>query len=113
MCTTEELAARARRMTVPAGDTLIQAGDIGDAFYILESGSMEAIVSPTTIRMLEPGDSFGEIALLRDIPRTATVRATAPSVVLALEREAFVAAVSGRREASAAAEEVIQGRLGC
>jgi hypothetical protein len=55
---------------------------------------------------------LGEIALHRDVSRTATVRATAPSIVLALAREPFVAAVSGR-EAAAAAEEVIRGRIGC
>jgi MFS family permease len=115
LCTTEELAGHVRRVTVAPGEVLIQEGDVGDAFYILESGAMEAIVGQNghgLVRELEPGDSFGEIALLRDVPRTATVRARSRSTVLALAREPFVAAVSGRHEAAAAAEEVIRGRIG-
>jgi MFS family permease len=112
MCTKEELAANLRRIKVPAGTELIRQGDVGDAFYILESGSMEAVVDGVAVRPLGPGDSFGEIALLRDVPRTATVQATRASTVLALDREHFLAAVGGRREAAAAAEEVIRGRLG-
>jgi hypothetical protein len=112
LCTTEELAANVRRITVPAGREVIRQGDIGEAFFILESGQVETVIDGTPVRHLEPGDSFGEIALLRDIPRTATVRATTPSTVLSLDRDHFLAAVTGRREASAAAEEVIRGRLG-
>lgn len=112
LCTTEQLVAGARRVSVPAGQEVIRLGEVGDAFYILESGAMEAIVADGSVKPIQPGDSFGEIALLRDVPRTATVRATTPSVVLALDREPFVAAVTGRREAAVAAEDVIRGRLG-
>jgi CRP-like cAMP-binding protein len=112
MSTNEELAANLRRMKVPAGTELIRQGDVGDAFYILEAGAMEAVIDDVAVRPLGPGDSFGEIALLRDVPRTATIRATRASIVLALDREHFLAAVTGRREAAAAAEEVIRGRLG-
>ena len=73
---------------------------------------MDAVIDADTVRPMGPGESFGEIALLKDIPRTATVRATKPSTVLALDREHFLAAVTGRREAAAAAEDVIRGRLG-
>ena len=112
MCTNEELAANLRRIKLPAGTVLIRQGDVGDAFYILEAGAMEAVIDEIPVRALGPGDSFGEIALLRDVPRTATVRATRASTVLALDRDHFLAAVTGRREAAAAAEEVIRGRLG-
>jgi hypothetical protein len=112
MCTKEELAGNLRRVSVPAGHVIIRQGEVGDAFYILESGAMEAIVDEGPGRPLVPGDSFGEIALLRDIPRTATVRAMKPSTVLALDREHFLAAVTGRRDAITAAEEVIRDRLG-
>ena len=112
MCTIEELAGHTRRQTVDAGETLIRKGELGDAFYIIESGVMEAIVDGDTVRPMGPGDSFGEIALLRNVPRTATVRATERATLMVLAREPFLAAVAGRREAAAAAEEVIRGRLG-
>jgi CRP-like cAMP-binding protein len=58
------------------------------------------------------GDGFGEIALLRDIPRTATVRAHPGAVLLALEREAFIEAVTGLPHSRLAAESLVDERLG-
>jgi hypothetical protein len=112
LCTTEELAASVRRVSFDAGAEIIRQGDPGDCFYIVETGGVEALVDDLPVRSLREGDSFGEIALLRDVPRTATVRATEPSVMVAIDRDRFLAAVTGQRAASAAAEEVIRGRLG-
>jgi MFS family permease len=112
LCTTEELAASIRRVSFDAGEVVIRQGDAGDCFYIIEAGLLEAVVDERPVRTLRPGDSFGEIALLRDVPRTATVRALEPSVVVAMDRDHFLAAVTGRPEASAAAEQIIRGRLG-
>jgi MFS family permease len=102
----ERLAARLTPLSVPAGDVVIRAGEAGDRFYIVEDG--ELLVAGTT---LSRGDSFGEIALLRDVPRTATVTAVADTQLLALQRDDFLAAVTGHEAARAAGEAVAAQRL--
>jgi len=82
-------------------------GDIGDLFYVVGEGEVEVAG-----RTLAAGESFGEIALLRDVPRTATVTATMDVLLYTLERDIFVAAVTGHEPVHAAAEAVIAARLG-
>jgi len=64
------------------------------------------------VREIGPGDGFGEIALLRDVPRTATVTAATDVVLLALDRRHFIPAVTGHGDAHEAAELVIRSRMG-
>jgi predicted MFS family arabinose efflux permease len=111
LTTHEELAGVIEHLAIPEGEIVIRQGDIGDRFYIVESGRLETLIDGLPIRVLGPGDSFGEIALIRDVPRTATVRALEPVVLAALARDPFLAAVTGRSEAAALAEDVIRGRL--
>ena len=63
-------------------------------------------------RRLSHGESFGEVALLRDVPRTATVTAVSDVVLYALKRDLFVAAVTGHAPARSTAEAVIASHLG-
>src|SRR5262249_8148880 len=67
----ERLASQLVAVDVPAGTVLIRQGDRGDRFYVVESGRLRVSVDGSPGRELGPGDSFGEIALLRDVPRTA------------------------------------------
>ena len=97
-------------LSVPAGKAVIRAGEIGDRFYVVADGELDIDVDgihSTSGR----GDFFGEVALLRDVPRTATVTATAPSLLYALDREDFLAAVTGHSAVRAAGEAVVEQRL--
>jgi MFS family permease len=110
--TLEALAMSLARIDISAGETLFRQGDHGDRFYIIESGEVEIEIDGRVVNVLEPGDHFGEIALLRDIPRTATARSRKETRLFALERDSFLGAVTGHAESSEAAESVVFARLG-
>jgi MFS family permease len=90
----ESLARSSHRIGVGAGDTVFSEGDPGDVFFVIEDGSADVTIRGEHIRTLHAGDSFGEIALLRDIPRTATVTAVSDLVLRGLHRDDFVPAVT-------------------
>ncbi|HEY2938285.1 MAG TPA: MFS transporter [Gaiellaceae bacterium] len=107
----ERVAARLVPVSVSAGDLVIRAGDAGDRFYIVGEGELE-IDADGRRSTAHRADYFGEIALLRDVPRTATVRATVDSELYALQRDDFLAAVTGHAAAHAAGEAIAEERLG-
>jgi Cyclic nucleotide-binding domain/Major Facilitator Superfamily len=107
----EQVAADARPRSIPAGTRIIGEGEVGGSFYVLAEGEVEATVRGRVVRRLHPGESFGEIALLRDVPRTASVTTRTDVEALVLDREAFVSAVTGDRSSLTAAERVIEERL--
>ncbi len=106
----ELVAQQLGRLEVAAGETVITEGESGDRFYIVESGSLTASFRGEVLSHQGPGDPFGEIALLRDVPRTATVVADEPSVLLTLDRDDFLAAVTGNSEVSGRADDLIARR---
>jgi hypothetical protein len=106
----ERVAARLVPVSVGAGDTVIRAGEQGDRFYIVEEGELQ-IDAGGVVSTACRTDYFGEIALLHDVPRTATVRAAADSRLLALQRDDFLAAVTGHSAAHAAGKAVADARL--
>jgi CRP-like cAMP-binding protein len=109
--TLERLASRLVRLEFPAGAVIAAEGDPGDRFYLLAEGQVEVRKGTRTLNTLGPGDFFGEIALLRDVPRTATVAAVTPVTVYALDREEFVGAVSGHPQSTRTADAVVGTRL--
>jgi predicted MFS family arabinose efflux permease len=109
--TLESLARALIRIEVAAGEVFIREGDPGDLFYVIESGTVEATADGRHLRTLGPGDYVGEIALLRDVPRTATVTATSTVVLQALDREHFIPAVTGQGAFREAADAAIATRL--
>ena len=107
----EQLAARLVPLRVEAGSVIVREGDEGDRFYIVADGELEVSQDHVAIGGLVAGDYFGEIALLRDTSRTATVIATTDAVLYALDREDFLAAVTGHAQSAEAAESVMSARL--
>jgi MFS family permease len=109
--TIEHLVGRLAPLHFDAGTEIIRQGDPGDRFYLVAEGKVEVSADGKPVAELGPGEYFGEIALLRDVPRTATVTAAGPVVLYALEREDFLAAVTGHAPAAKAAEAVMGARL--
>jgi len=107
----EHLAGRLVPLHVDAGTTIVHEGDAGDRFYIVAEGALEVSQEDATLGELTAGDYFGEIALLRDVARTATVTARSDAVLYALDREDFLAAVTGHAQSAEAAESVMSARL--
>ena len=106
----ERLARSLEPVQLDAGSVLFSAGEEGDRFYIVERGQL-AVDLAAGSRLEGPGRWVGEIALLRDVPRTATVRAETDARLLALERDDFLAVVTGHDSAHAAANEIVRERL--
>ena len=103
----ERLAREATPVRAQAGVPIVREGEPGDRFYVVRTGQVSILG-----RTFGPGESFGEIALLRDVPRTATAVAVTDVELVALEREPFVAAVTGHAPSASAADTVIAARLG-
>ena len=106
----ERIASHLIQVDVAAGDTVIRAGEIGDRFYIVGNGRLMIDVGSRSVPA-GPGDFFGEIALVRDVPRTATVWAEIDTRLYALERDDFLAAVTGHSVAYEEAHAVTAARL--
>jgi CRP-like cAMP-binding protein len=108
----EQLSWHLTALEVPAGAVVIREGDAGDRYYVVAQGTLAVTVGAEAKRELGPGSSFGEIALLRDVPRTATVTALTDCRLLALERDVFLQAVTGSRRSVRAADREIGRHLG-
>jgi MFS family permease len=110
--TLEQLASHLSRVRVPAGQVVFRRGDPGDLFYVIGGGEVVVALDGGPPVTLGRGAYFGEIALLRDVPRTATVTARIEVELYALERDVFIAAVTGHAPSADAADAVIATRLG-
>jgi MFS family permease len=108
----ERLAAELTPVQATESEEIIRKGDQGDRFYVVSSGEVEVLVDGRPPRREGAGSYFGEIALLRDVPRTATVRAATDVELFALDRDDFLPAVTGHSGSVQAAEAVIGSRLG-
>jgi MFS family permease len=107
----EHLASQVQHRTFAAGAVLFFQGDPGGSFAVIVDGRAEVIGDGTRVAVLGPGEAFGEVALLRDIPRTATVRACEELHVLEVERQAFLDAIGGSAASGDAARAVVARHL--
>ncbi len=107
----DSLARRLTPVRVTAGDVFVREGGASDRFYVIVSGLVEVTQGTRILRHEGPGEFFGEIGLLRDVPRTATISAVEDTELLALDRDDFLDAVTGQIEARSAAEDIVTRRL--
>lgn len=107
----EQLAWHLTPFRVPAGGVVIREGEPGDRFYVVREGTLAVAKRGAKVAELGPGDFFGEIALLRDVPRTATVTALGHVDLLALERDVFLGAVTGSVPSRRRADDEVERRL--
>ena len=111
MAIVEQLAAQLRPVQVTAGEFLMREGDPGDRYFLIEQGHVVVTQGGTLLNECGPGHSVGEIALLRGVPRTASVRAVDDVQGLVLEREDFLEAVTGNPASEQTAERLVTDRL--
>lgn len=107
----EHLASRLGMRSVPAGATIVSEGEPGDYLYIVVEGRADVTIRGAHVRSQGPGDHFGEIALLRDVPRTATVTARDDMELGTIRRDDFLEIVTGHPAVRAAGEAVVSERL--
>ena len=112
----ESLAGQLRPLNATAGRVLMRQGERAESFLLINSGKAQVTHTdsegvPTVLELSSPM-IIGEIALLRDVPRTATVRAATDADLFALDRDDFLPAVTGHAGSSDAADAVIGSRLG-
>ena len=107
----EGLAAALTEVRLPVGGVLIQQGDQGDAYYAVASGELDALQDGHFLRRVGRGEGVGEIALLRAIPRTASVVAHTDATVYELNRDLFLTAVVGHAATQRRADDIADTRL--
>ena len=108
----EDLASRMVERKVEAGETLVAEGDTAEEFFLIVDGTFDTLIQGDPVRVMNPGDSFGEIALLRDSERTATVVAREDGAVMVLGRDDFLGAVAADPASMVVADAIINTRLG-
>ncbi|MDQ3434476.1 MAG: MFS transporter [Actinomycetota bacterium] len=106
----ERLANSLQEVRPAAGQEVIVEGELGDCFYLIAEGELDIFEHGTHCRTCGPGDGVGEIALLRDVPRTATVYARDGTVLLSLDRATFLQAVASQAPSLRAAHRVADAR---
>jgi CRP-like cAMP-binding protein len=109
--TLERLAGSLQPLHVEAGTIIFNQGEEGDRFYLLADGKVDVVVDGNRLATFSDGYYFGEIALLHDVPRTATVTAVTDVDLETLERKEFLAAITGYPPSAWEADAVVATRL--
>jgi hypothetical protein len=109
--TLESIARSLEPMAVPAGIDVIREGDHGDRFYVIADGELDIVRDGRLAATRRRGEGFGEIALMYDVPRTATVTTRTDAQLYALDAEVFLVAVTGHTSSQRAARDLAEARL--
>ena len=107
----ETLAREGAWLLASPGEVVIREGDFGDRYYAIAEGSVDFNHRGARLRTLSGGEGFGEIALIHDVPRTASAIASSPTRLFAIGREPFLIAVTGSAAASLTAQSIVRERL--
>ena len=107
----ERLAGAVIRTVHADGETILREGDAGDRFHVVAAGEVRVSVRGRTTRILGPGAGFGEIALIRDVPRTATVVAVGDVELVGIDRGPFLDALTGQPRSRLIATGLVDDRL--
>lgn len=108
----ERLARRATWLDVSKGERVVTQGEVGDSFYVVDSGELSVTVDGVVRRhRMGPGDGFGEIALICEMPRTATVTATTTARLLRVSAEDFLSTVVPNARGARLARTLAEARL--
>jgi CRP-like cAMP-binding protein len=111
IATVENVARRLAEVRASAGEVVVREGDPGDRFYVVAEGWTDVSCGERTVAERGPGEFFGEIALLRDVPRTATVTARGDVLLYALERDSFLSALGAHPRSDDAVRRIADSRL--
>ena len=111
MATVETLAVRCRHEAAEPGAEILHQGDHGDTFFVIEDGDIAVLKHGVVQRIEGTGEYFGEIALMHDTPRTATVLAKTAVQLLAIDRADFLAAVGSHARSQHSAERIASERF--
>ncbi len=110
--TIEGIARELELVSVPSGTTLFHEGDPGDRYYAVAAGSLEVTRRGVVVHTVTRGQGFGEIALIRDVPRSASVTALTEATLYALRKDLFVQTVTGHPVAARVTGQIITGHVG-
>ena len=107
----EGIARELEPVSLTRGTTLFHEGDPGDRYYAVANGAVEISRRGVVVGTAARGEGFGEIALIRDVPRTATVTATSDAQLYGVRKDLFVRTVTGHAGAARATDEIIADHL--
>lgn len=107
----EAIASAMSREQVPTGQVVVREGDPSDAFYVIESGRLEVLTGDAVVNVMTDGDHFGEIGLVENIPRTATVRTATDATLVKIDGRLFLDVVNQEPAISGTLLDGIVGRL--
>ena len=107
----EGLARGLAEVQATAGTAVVREGEPGDRFYVVAEGELDVSAHGRKLRTIGRGEGFGEIALLENVPRTATVTARTDSRLYALDKPSFLASVSSHPRAAGEANRLVRERL--